>query len=215
MFGRRETGLRPLAENGMKSAKAIQKLYDKTSRWYDLLDWPFEKFRYKKIRRMVWHGLKGRILDLGCGTGSNGPFYPSDAKITACDLSWGMLNHYTRRKNKALCLQANVFELPFSDDIFDSIVATFVCCVIENPEQAAKEMIRVLKPGGEIRTLEYVRSQKPWRQFIMRLWRPFVRRLFGTGFEIDAAMVFRNIPKTRVTERYFVSDIIKEVRVQI
>lgn len=199
----------------MKRSPFVQELYDKTSRWYDFLDWPFEHFRYKKIRTDLWSGLEGRVLDLGCGTGANSPFYPNAAQITACDLSWGMLKQFRNKARKTLCIQANAFSLPFADSSFDSVVSTFVCCVVSNPQQAAKEMTRVLKPGGEIRTLEYVWSQNPWRRFMMKLWRPYVRALFGSSFEGDAAEVFRGIQATRVTERYWVSDILKEVRVQI
>src|SRR5262249_53953765 len=43
---------------------------------YDLLELPFEYGRYRRLRRLVFDGLSGRILDAGIGTGRNVEFYP-------------------------------------------------------------------------------------------------------------------------------------------
>jgi SAM-dependent methyltransferase len=48
--------------------------------------------------------------------------------------------------------------LPFPDDSFDTVVASMVLCSVTSPGRAAEEMGRVLRPGGELRFLEHVRS---------------------------------------------------------
>jgi ubiquinone/menaquinone biosynthesis C-methylase UbiE len=48
---------------------------------------------------------------------------------------------------------ADVCDLHFSDNSFDRIVVTCVIQHVENPEKAFKELLRVLKPGGNCRVL--------------------------------------------------------------
>src|SRR6185437_1095343 len=52
--------------------------YERIAPIYDLLDLPFEYSRYRKIRPMLFQGLKGRVLDAGVGTGRNMQFYPPE-----------------------------------------------------------------------------------------------------------------------------------------
>ena len=58
-----------------------------------------------------------------------------------------LLNH------KVTFTIADVCDLHFSDNFFDRIVVTCVIQHVENPEKAFKELLRVLKPGGNCRVL--------------------------------------------------------------
>ena len=55
--------------------------YQRIAPVYDLLDLPFEYGRYRRIRRLLFQGLSGRLLDAGVGTGRNFPFYYRSAPI--------------------------------------------------------------------------------------------------------------------------------------
>ena len=72
--------------------------YQRIARWYDLLDAPFERKRYQRIRPLLFAGLSGRILDAGVGTGRNIPFYPQDGYMLGIDLSPAMLTRASRRR---------------------------------------------------------------------------------------------------------------------
>ena len=50
--------------------------YQRIAPVYDLLELPFEYGRYRQIRRLLFQGLSGGVLDAGVGTGRNFPFYP-------------------------------------------------------------------------------------------------------------------------------------------
>ena len=50
--------------------------YERIARFYDLLDLPFEYRRYQPLRRMLFAGLRGRVLDTGVGTGATCHFTP-------------------------------------------------------------------------------------------------------------------------------------------
>src|SRR5260221_1526153 len=72
-------------------------LYERIAWAYDLLDFPFEYGRYRKIRPQIFRGLSGRILDAGVGTGRNFPFYPPGSEVVGIDLSPAMLARAERR----------------------------------------------------------------------------------------------------------------------
>ncbi len=51
------------------------------ARLYDVLDLPFEYGRYRRLRRRMFEGLSGRLLDAGVGTGRNIEFYPDGGEV--------------------------------------------------------------------------------------------------------------------------------------
>jgi SAM-dependent methyltransferase len=71
-------------------------------------------------------------------------------------------------------------QLPFDEDSFDTVVSTMVLCTVEQPERAAAEIARVLKPGGQLLFIEHVRSDSPrlarWQDRLHGPW-----RVFGDG----------------------------------
>src|SRR4029077_2857147 len=72
--------------------------YERIAPLYDLLDLPFEYSRYRKIRPLLFQGLKGRVLDAGIGTGRNIQFYPPEAQVIGIDISPAMLARADRRR---------------------------------------------------------------------------------------------------------------------
>jgi ubiquinone/menaquinone biosynthesis C-methylase UbiE len=134
---------------------------------------------------LLFQGLKGRLLDAGVGTGRNIPFYPPEAQVVGIDISPAMLARAERRR---LSLNADVelhHHLAFMDQSFDAAVATFLFCVLPDDLQvpALREMGRVVKSGGTIRLLEYVRPRGALRRAITRLWEPWVTWAYGASFD--------------------------------
>jgi ubiquinone/menaquinone biosynthesis C-methylase UbiE len=76
--------------------------YQRIAPFYDLLELPFEYGRYRRLRRLVFDGLSGRILDAGVGTGRNVEFYPRGAEVVGIDISPAMLAQARRRLKKIL-----------------------------------------------------------------------------------------------------------------
>src|ERR1051325_5418874 len=61
--------------------------YQRIAPFYDVLDLPFERRRYRALRPLLFRGLAGRLLDAGIGTGRNCEFYPpGDARARATAL---------------------------------------------------------------------------------------------------------------------------------
>lgn len=196
------------------------KTYDHIARLYDLLDLPFEYGRYRPLRRILFEGLSGDLLDAGVGTGRNFPFYPDGSHVTGIDLSPAMLKRARARKNRlgtAVDLhEMNVMEMDFADDRFDGIISTFLFCVLEDRYQqpALEELRRVCRPGGSIHILEYSISENPLRRFIMKLWAPWVRFAYGAEFDRNTEQYLEAAGLDLVAVKFLYKDIIKLLIVQ-
>ena len=201
-------------------SKSKQKTYNDIARFYDIFDLPFEHVRYKPLRRVLFDGLSGALLDAGVGTGRNFPFYPDGSKVTGIDLSPAMLDRARRRKHKlgtAVDLrEMNVMERDFADDNFDGIISTFLFCVLdaEHQQPALEELRRVCHPGGTIRILEYAISANPLQRFIMKLWVPWVRFAYGAEFDRHTEQYLEAAGLDLVEKKFLYKDIIKLLTVR-
>lgn len=189
--------------------------YRSIAPFYDLLDLPFEQRRYAPIRPVMFHGLTGKLLDAGVGTGRNMAFYPHGARVTGIDLSAAMLARARRRRGRlgldVELLERDIRDTGLPDGHFDAVVASFLFCVLDDSLQlpALTELARIVKPGGEIRILEYEYSQRPWKRFVMRLWAPWVRFAYGATFDRQTERYIPQAGLEIVEQRFVFEDIIK------
>jgi ubiquinone/menaquinone biosynthesis C-methylase UbiE len=189
--------------------------YERIAPLYDLLDLPFEHGRYRRIRPLLFEGLGGCILDAGVGTGRNFPFYPAGAAVVGIDLSPAMLARAERRRAAASApvklRRMDVTALEFPDGSFDAAVATFLFCVLPDELQvpALRELGRVVKPGGAIRLLEYVRPSGTVRRVIAKLWEPWIFWAYGAGFDRNTEAHIPDADLELIGARYVVDDLIR------
>jgi len=195
--------------------------YQRIAPFYDLLDLPFEYGRYRSIRPLLFQGLSGRLLDAGVGTGRNFPFYPHGANVVGIDLSSAMLSRASRRLHLSAAvielMQMDVTELDFPDASFDGAVATFLFCVLPDELQltALRELGRVVKPGGVIRMLEYVRPRRPVRRFVAKLWEPWIAWAYGAGFDRQTVRYIPGAGLQLLESRFVVDDLLKLISVRV
>lgn len=99
----------------------------------------------------VFGDMKGKkVLDLGCGTGRIlGELKLFGAEVTAVDISEEMLSKAKKKHPDVEMIVADAENLPFENDYFDVVTATFLIVHLKNPEIAFDEVYRVLKSGGE------------------------------------------------------------------
>ena len=195
--------------------------YQRIAPFYDLLDWPFEHFRYRAIRPLMFEGLSGRLLDAGVGTGCNMPFYPAGAEVVGIDISPKMLERAERRR-AALgahteLRRMDVTRLDFPDATFEAAVATFLFCVLPDEVQPAalSELARVVRPGGKIRLLEYVRPRGTHRSLITKLWEPWVRWAYGAGYDRRTDEHIATAGLDIAATRFVVGDLIKLIEIRL
>src|SRR5260370_42394583 len=68
---------------------------------------------------------------------------------------------------------------------FDAGVGSFLFCVLDDTGQvpALRELGRVVKPGGTIRLLNYVRPRSAFRRAIAKLWKPYAAWAFAASLD--------------------------------
>lgn len=194
--------------------------YQRIAPLYDLLDLPFERGRYRHIRPLLFRGLSGRLLDAGVGTGRNIPYYPRGAQVAGIDISPAMLAQAERRRISVGAdielHRMDVTDLAFEGQSFDAAVATFLFCVLpeELQKPALRELARVVKQGGEIRLLEYVRPRGTMRRAVAKLWEPWMAWAYGAGFDRRTEEHAREAGLEITQSRFVVDDLIKQVSVR-
>lgn len=169
----------------MNNTDKIRKRYDRVSKVYDLLEQPMEVMSLKKWRLEVTKDLKGKVLEVGVGTGKNIPYYPDNLDITAIDFSGKML---TKAKEKAKkfnkkveIIQMDAQIMDFPDNTFDTVFTTCVFCSVPDPVKGLKEIRRVCKPDGKIIMIEHVRSEGKVLGLIMDIFNPITVNLYGAN----------------------------------
>lgn len=189
--------------------------YQRIAPFYDLLDLPFERRRYRALRPLLFQGLSGRLLDAGVGTGRNFLFYPPSSAVVGIDISPRMLACAERRRSLSPVpvelREMDVTHLDFPDGAFDAAVATFLFCVLPDELQvpALSELGRVVKPGGAIRLLEYVRPTGTLRRIVSRIWQPWIAWAYGAGFDRQTSNHVPEAGLQLVENRYVVDDLVK------
>src|SRR5215204_1283057 len=127
---------------------------------WDELFMDFLKPVGNEINRLI-HSKKNQIvLDVASGTGEPGLTIASmldSGKVVITDLAEDMLgiareNAMQRGIKNYETFACDVSDLPFADNTFDAISCRFGFMFFPDMLLAAKEMVRVLKPGGKIAT---------------------------------------------------------------
>lgn len=138
-------------------------VFDGLASGYDLGMLPLEVAVLRRMRRRAFPTVEGRVLEVGVGTGVNLPLYPPGATVVALDQSGPMLRRALRRPARVpvWAVQADLHALPFRDSAFDAVTGSLVFCSVARPEQALREVYRVLRPGGRLLFLEHTRGRGP------------------------------------------------------
>jgi ubiquinone/menaquinone biosynthesis C-methylase UbiE len=166
-----------------RTSAEVARVYDRGARLYDVLQAPMEWLGGRRRRQRVLADARGRVLEVGAGTGSNFEQYGHDVDLVAIDLSSEMLkraaNAASRAGRRVALVQADAEALPFADAAFDTVTATCVFCSVADPVQGLREIGRVVKRDGRILMLEHVRPENPVLGRLFDLLTPLTRRLMG------------------------------------
>ena len=195
--------------------------YQRIARFYDFLDAPFERKRYRPLRPLLFEGLEGVLLDAGIGTGRNCEFYPSGATVSGIDSSPAMLAIAHERcptlAASGHLLEIDVTDLRFPANSFDGAVASFLFCVLPDHLQvpALRELGRVVRSGGTIRLMEYVRPKGTLRRLMSRIWQPWIAWAYGASFDRETEKHVQATGLELVESRYVVDDLMKLLTVRV
>jgi len=135
---------------------------------------------FHKQREKVVPCARGRVVEIGIGTGLNLPHYDGDyvsevIGIDPSERSWELAQERVAQVSFPVEYRAlSGDKLPLEDDSMDSAVITYSLCTIPDPVAALVELKRVVKPGGEIWFSEHALAPDPdvqkWQNRINPLW---------------------------------------------
>jgi ubiquinone/menaquinone biosynthesis C-methylase UbiE len=138
--------------------------FDRFAAPYDRGMAPLEKLWLRQMRQHLVAHARGRVLEVGVGTGANMPFYEPSVSLTAVDESPDMLEvaaarAQTIRLDTGLG-QSDIEHLSFASDSFDTVLASLVLCSVVDQSRAFSELHRVLRrPGGKLLLLEHMQPR--------------------------------------------------------
>lgn len=148
-----------------------------------------EEMGLRELRRKLIGDLRGRILEIGCGTGFNFAHYHPEAQVTAIE-PFAPFREYAAQQTSKMTAQIDVQQgdaqqLKFADGEFDAVIGTLVFCSIPNPAQALVEIRRVAKAGAEVRLLEHVRHDRPLFGLLQDVANPIWQFCEGSGCNLN------------------------------
>ncbi|NGY06693.1 class I SAM-dependent methyltransferase [Solimonas terrae] len=125
---------------------------------------------------------RGRVLEIGIGTGRNLPFYDKAKLESLCGLDPAAQMHSLARKRaRRAQLDVELLTLPAEwipadDASFDTVLSTFTLCTIPDAVAALREMRRVLKPDGVLLFCEHGLAPdadvRRWQDRLTPVWKP-------------------------------------------
>jgi ubiquinone/menaquinone biosynthesis C-methylase UbiE len=136
--------------------------------------------RLVPYRTRVVSGAKGRVLEIGIGSGLNLPFYGQNVKqivgIEPSPRLLDMARKAARRSRSHLELVKGTAEaMPIDSASIDTVVTTWTMCSIPNVDGALAEMRRVLRPGGSLLFVEHGRAPESrvrwWQDHLTPAWK--------------------------------------------
>jgi len=148
---------------------------------------------------------RGRVVEIGFGSGANLPFYPAAVEaVVGVEPNEGMRDRAAPRirssRSRATLVVADAETLPLIDHVFDTAVSTLTLCSVVDPARALRELHRVLRSDGQLIVLEHGLSPDAgvarWQHRLdglqqvvacgCHLNRPMVDLIEGNGFRFGA-----------------------------
>jgi phosphatidylethanolamine/phosphatidyl-N-methylethanolamine N-methyltransferase len=158
------------------------KLYAEFAPFYDHV---FGKIFYNRIERVIEDldiPAGAKVLEVGAGTGTSFPAYPTHCNVTGVDLAPDMLAR-ARQKiedngwSHLRVIEMNALALDFPDNSFDYVMAFHVVTVVPDPVRMISEAKRVCKPSGKIVIVNHFTSDVPVLGSLTKAMDPLTRWL--------------------------------------
>ena len=169
----------------------IQKLYDQYICPH-LINWAMQSKPFTKQRMKIIPMARGRVLEIGIGSGLNFKYYNDITEVFAVEPDGVLLEKAkvrAQQNNISLNIQQiSAEKLPFEDNFFDTVISTYTMCSIANLSLALNEIKRVLKKEGKLIFSEHGKAPDVNIYNWQKRLNPIQKRIAG-GCQLDV-----NIP---------------------
>ena len=177
------------------------------AKFYDAIMSDAEEKCLHDWRASLLQELSGDVLEIGCGTGANLPFYPSTVQhLVLVEPDKNMRQKLTQKISDYPNLHITQLDyrgdvIPMPDKCFDAVVSTLVLCTVKDPHKILAEIYRILKPQAKLVFIEHVAAvnnpaRLKWQKRLNPFWkiiscgchltRSTEKNLVDAGFQIEA-----------------------------
>ncbi len=162
-------------------------------------------------RAALVSGLRGRVLEVGAGTGAMFRYYGEGADLVALEPDAQFVELARPKAKSAACrvelVAGSAERMPFADGSFDGVVVALALCSIPDVSLALSEIARAARPGAPIRLLEHVKSPRPIAGALMSVLDPLWLALNGQGCHMNRD------PESELARAGFVVDDVRPFQV--
>jgi len=164
-------------------AEKVRELFATIARRYDLLNDIMSLGLHRRWKRRLVElaGQPRDVLDLCCGTGDIALRFR--ARVVGVDFTEEMLRVAVARGHSAISwIRADALRLPFADNSFDAVTVGYGLRNLSDIGQGLHEILRVLRPGGKLVTLDFGKPESPTLRALyfgyLRAVLPILGRIF-------------------------------------
>jgi ubiquinone/menaquinone biosynthesis C-methylase UbiE len=168
-----------------------------------LIQMSMTQAHFEPYRRRAVGAARGRILEIGVGSGLNLPLYAPGSHVVGLDPSGKLLSMAREvtadRAQSIELIEGSAESIPLPDHEFDTVVTTWTMCSIPNLPKALAEVRRVLKADGKLVFAEHGRAPEAsvvrWQNALTPVWkrigggchlnRPIDQLIAAAGFRVD------------------------------
>ena len=149
--------------------------WDKVSPLYDFFETVYNRRVYTNTGKRVasYISEQDTVLECACGTGAiSEPVAQNCRLLIATDMAEGMLRQTYKKCSKygnVRVRRADLTHLKCRDNRFDKVVAGNVIHLLDDPEAALRELLRVCKPGGKVIIPTYINNEGTEQRIIVKL----------------------------------------------
>lgn len=194
--------------------------WDRAAASFDWMNGAGPEKRWGPVKRELFSAMRGEVLFLAVGTGLDIRFFPPGRRITGIDISAEMLKRAEARARaydgELTLLQRDVLELDsqqngLAEARFDQVFTSCTFCSVPRPVAGLRQLLRVLKPGGELLMFEHTGSRYfPFRQIMN--WMTPLSRAFGPEMNRDTVANVAAAGFELASVRNIYLDVVKVIR---